>query len=38
MSNALEWLQFVLAPQMINGLSIGVAVPLSPIGYAGALA
>jgi len=25
MSNVLDWLQFVLAPQMINGMSIGVA-------------
>ena len=32
MSNALEWLQFVLAPQMINGLSIGVAVALMALG------
>jgi branched-chain amino acid transport system permease protein len=32
MSNALEWLQFVLAPQMINGLSIGVAVVLMALG------
>jgi branched-chain amino acid transport system permease protein len=29
---ALEWLQFVLAPQMINGLSIGVAVVLMALG------
>ena len=28
MNHALDWLQFVLAPQMINGLSIGVAVVL----------
>jgi branched-subunit amino acid ABC-type transport system permease component len=28
----LEWLQFVLAPQMINGLSIGVAVVLMALG------
>jgi branched-chain amino acid transport system permease protein len=32
MSAALEWLQFVLAPQMINGLSIGVAVVLMALG------
>ena len=32
MSNAMEWLQFVLAPQMINGLSIGVAVVLMALG------
>lgn len=32
MSNAMEWLQFVLAPQMINGLSIGVAVVLIALG------
>jgi len=32
MSDALEWLQFVLAPQMINGLSIGVAVVLMALG------
>jgi branched-chain amino acid transport system permease protein len=32
MSNALDWLQFVLAPQMINGLSIGVAVVLMALG------
>jgi branched-chain amino acid transport system permease protein len=28
----LEWLQFVLAPQVINGLSIGVAVVLMALG------
>lgn len=28
----LEWIQFVLAPQMINGLSIGVAVVLMALG------
>ena len=27
-----DWLQFVLAPQMINGLSIGVAVVLMALG------
>lgn len=32
MSQVLEWLQFVLAPQMINGLSIGVAVVLMALG------
>jgi branched-chain amino acid transport system permease protein len=32
MSAALEWLQLVLAPQMINGLSIGVAVVLMALG------
>ncbi len=32
MIDALEWLQFVLAPQMINGLSIGVAVVLVALG------
>ncbi|WP_167784726.1 branched-chain amino acid ABC transporter permease [Ramlibacter rhizophilus] len=32
MNAALEWLQFVLAPQMINGLSIGVAVVLMALG------
>ena len=32
MSSALDWLQFVLAPQMINGLSIGVAVVLMALG------
>ncbi len=32
MSAVLEWLQFVLAPQMINGLSIGVAVVLMALG------
>lgn len=32
MIDALEWLQFVLAPQMINGLSIGVAVVLMALG------
>ena len=28
----LEWIQFVLATQMINGLSIGVAVVLMALG------
>jgi branched-chain amino acid transport system permease protein len=32
MTDALEWMQFVLAPQMINGLSIGVAVVLMALG------
>lgn len=32
MGEALEWLQFVLAPQVINGLSIGVAVVLMALG------
>jgi branched-chain amino acid transport system permease protein len=32
MANALDWLQFVLAPQMINGLSIGMAVVLMALG------
>jgi branched-chain amino acid transport system permease protein len=32
MNHAMEWLQFVLAPQMINGLSIGVAVVLMALG------
>ena len=32
MSAALDWLQFVLAPQMVNGLSIGVAVVLMALG------
>lgn len=32
MSQVLEWLQFVLAPQMTNGLSIGVAVVLMALG------
>lgn len=32
MSNAMDWLQFVLAPQMVNGLSIGVAVVLMALG------
>lgn len=32
MSNLLEWLQFVLAPQVINGASIGVAVVLMALG------
>ena len=32
MTDSLEWLQFVLAPQMINGLSIGVAVVLMALG------
>jgi branched-chain amino acid transport system permease protein len=32
MTEALEWLQFVLAPQVINGASIGVAVVLMALG------
>jgi branched-chain amino acid transport system permease protein len=32
MAEMLEWLQFVLAPQMINGASIGVAVVLMALG------
>jgi branched-chain amino acid transport system permease protein len=32
MTGAIDWLQFVLAPQMINGLSIGVAVVLMALG------
>jgi branched-chain amino acid transport system permease protein len=32
MADMLEWLQFVLAPQMINGASIGVAVVLMALG------
>lgn len=32
MIETLEWLQFVLAPQVINGLSIGVAVVLMALG------
>ncbi|MBP9930544.1 MAG: branched-chain amino acid ABC transporter permease [Rhodoferax sp.] len=28
----MDWLQFVLAPQMVNGLSIGVAVVLMALG------
>jgi branched-chain amino acid transport system permease protein len=32
MNQAMDWLQFVLAPQMINGLSIGVAVVLMALG------
>jgi len=32
MSNVLDWVQFVLAPQMINGMSIGVAVVLMALG------
>ncbi|HKJ95190.1 MAG TPA: branched-chain amino acid ABC transporter permease [Gammaproteobacteria bacterium] len=32
MSQALEYFQFVLAPQMLNGLTIGVAVVLVAIG------
>lgn len=32
MTGAVDWLQFVLAPQMINGLSIGVAVVLMALG------
>ena len=32
MNQALDWLQFVLAPQVINGASIGVAVVLMALG------
>lgn len=32
MSGALGWLQFVLAPQIVNGASIGVAVVLMALG------
>jgi len=32
MTGVLEWLQFVLAPQVINGASIGVAVVLMALG------
>lgn len=32
MTSILEWLHFVLAPQSINGLSIGVAVVLMALG------
>ena len=32
MTSILEWLQFVMAPQSINGLSIGVAVVLMALG------
>jgi branched-chain amino acid transport system permease protein len=32
MTSIFEWLQFVLAPQSINGLSIGVAVVLMALG------
>lgn len=32
MTEILDWLQFVLSPQMINGLSIGVAVILMALG------
>lgn len=32
MSEFVDWLQFVLSPQMINGLSIGVAVVLMALG------
>lgn len=32
MQTLLDWLQFVLAPQMLNGLSIGVAVILMALG------
>ena len=31
-SGMLDWLQFVLAPQVVNGLSIGVAVVLMALG------
>ena len=32
MTELLDWLQFVLSPQVINGLSIGVAVILMALG------
>lgn len=32
MTDLLDWLQFVLSPQMINGLSLGVAVILMALG------
>lgn len=32
MAEFLDWLQFVLSPQMVNGLSIGVAVILMALG------
>lgn len=32
MSSFLDWLQFVLAPQMMNGASIGVAIVLMALG------
>ena len=32
MAEALEWLQYVLAPQVINGASLGVAVVLMALG------
>lgn len=32
MAEILEWFQFVLAPQVVNGLSIGVAVVLMALG------
>lgn len=32
MAEMMEWLQFVLAPQVINGVSIGVAVVLMALG------
>jgi branched-chain amino acid transport system permease protein len=32
MTELLDWLQFVLSPQMINGLSLGVAVILMALG------
>ena len=32
----LDWLQFVLAPQVVNGLSIGVAVVLMALGLGAA--
>lgn len=32
MSSVLDWLQFVLAPQMMNGASIGVAIVLMALG------
>ena len=32
MAGALDYLQFVLAPQVVNGLAIGVAVVLVALG------
>ena len=32
MSAVIDWLQFVLLPQMFNGFSIGVAVILMALG------
>ena len=37
MTEILDWLQFVLSPQVINGLSIGVAVILAAFVYASRL-